>query len=1250
MANHQLLLLGPPGITVGGAALRLDRKPLALLAWLALAEGPVSRGSLADLLWPDSSQPGVNLRKALTEIRVAVGGMALTERPADRTLALGPGLTVDACAFEEALAEVAAHGHADDALCAGCVRRLSAAIALWRGDFLAGFQLPDSPDFDDWRTLHAQRLASQRIGTLDLLAMSAAAVGDWRNSLKLAAQRLALDLLDEAGHRRLARLLAWSGQRSGALRQLEACATALSVELGIAPSAETKALEADIRAERLALPPAPSDPSEPGGRIRGAMDHSDRSSPSAGQDGRAPSGAGDHRVLSSAQLPFSDRVRVLDAQGADGLSRTMVGRGRRDARRDLPPVPPTLRAAQGRLLAAVLHPEARADLDEDSLAALAALPPVDLTTYRLSRVAAWSRPHFSLDRSFVSLTLLVDRGSERRRRWQTSADRYEDLRGLLAAVEDPALVLLGRPGAGKSTLLRRLELDVSVDGLRGTSDIVPFLVPLNAYRLSAGRVDGPAPAAWLAERWRQRHPMLPAMEDLLAEGRMLLLLDGLNEMPCPDDAGRLDLVARWREWLQDLMERWRGNRVLFTCRGLDYSAPLSSPRLPVPQVRLEPLTDGQIRALVTGLGGEAALEALERLILSRDWNLLRTPYALRLLVEQLQAGESDMPDWIAMQVGVLRRALRRELERGNPCLAVSDDEAGGALFTARDRRRMLQTTDWSDPYGLPEDGRLFERLGRLAWLMQAGRPGGDSGQVRIRYADAVAALDDPAADRILRAGHALGLIEDDAARDELAFSHQLLQEHFAARRLAATGDLAVLAVPWRSADIKPGLDETLAQLGRADPLPPAPGSGWEETALQAVVLSRDPNGFIAGLREVDLALAGRCAARLRAVAEAARRAEESPDSARSLDRDLVSRLRWALVERSRDPAADLRARIAAGLALGELGDPRLTRRRGADGDCLVPMMVSMKEGSHQPGADDDGAGSLVALPAFAIAATELTNAEWSCFMAGGGYEDPRWWDTVAAREWQRGLTTADDTRAQARVTTARFRRDPAELERLYAEGHMPSDWHAIFRERIALDEAGLEAHLVAMYPEGRLRAPRFWDDPAFNNPAQPVVGISWFEARAYTLWLAAQTGEPFRLLGELEWEAAARGTGSGTRQGADEATTPLVNTSEVHVWRPSPVGVFPEGDTSEDVMDLLGNVWEWTSSIFGADRDYPTYTVPRATGTEAAAEDPAAPPGLRRVARGGAWDSPRVVASSRVRDAVLPGGRDAGYGMRLGWG
>jgi formylglycine-generating enzyme required for sulfatase activity len=107
----------------------------------------------------------------------------------------------------------------------------------------------------------------------------------------------------------------------------------------------------------------------------------------------------------------------------------------------------------------------------------------------------------------------------------------------------------------------------------------------------------------------------------------------------------------------------------------------------------------------------------------------------------------------------------------------------------------------------------------------------------------------------------------------------------------------------------------------------------------------------------------------------------------------------------------------------------------------------------------------------------------------------------------------------------------------------------------------------------------YWNDPAYNDAAQPVVGICWHEARAYCAWLSAQTGQCWRLPSEAEWEAAARGTArAGATPGATTSTRARCNAFETHVRGTTPVGVFPGGDTPEGLADMSGNVWEWTSS------------------------------------------------------------------------
>ncbi|MFN2201056.1 MAG: ATP-binding protein, partial [Caldilineaceae bacterium] len=134
-----------------------------------------------------------------------------------------------------------------------CIQSLSAAASLYRGDFLAGFSLPDAPEFETWQLLQRESLHRELSGVLDQLANVYAAAGRRQYDLAIAYARrwLALDVLNEAAHRTLMRLYAESGDRGAAVHQYEECERALREELSVEPDDETNELMARIRSGEL---------------------------------------------------------------------------------------------------------------------------------------------------------------------------------------------------------------------------------------------------------------------------------------------------------------------------------------------------------------------------------------------------------------------------------------------------------------------------------------------------------------------------------------------------------------------------------------------------------------------------------------------------------------------------------------------------------------------------------------------------------------------------------------------------------------------------------------------------------------------------------------------------------------------------------------------------------------------------------------------------------------------------------------
>jgi formylglycine-generating enzyme required for sulfatase activity len=365
------------------------------------------------------------------------------------------------------------------------------------------------------------------------------------------------------------------------------------------------------------------------------------------------------------------------------------------------------------------------------------------------------------------------------------------------------------------------------------------------------------------------------------------------------------------------------------------------------------------------------------------------------------------------------------------------------------------------------------------------------------------------------------------------------------------------------------------------------------------------------------------------------------------------------VTRSRDPHADLRARIDAALALGRLGDPRFEPHTGPDGAYLLPPIIHLPAGSYPIGSDevyqaigktfdDNAPAHQVALASFSLGAYPVTNAEYRCFIDAGGYSDERWWDTAAAREWRRGVGTARGERLMYRYWARVFETRPELLEELAEIGRMDEEAVARWHRWMALSDTDLEAELREAFPDRRHGTPARAGDPVYGHPSRPVVGLSWFEARAYCRWLSAQTGRRFRLPTEVEREAAGRGTEGRRFAWGDEGDPLRANVLGTHLQCPTPVGVFPEGDTPEGVTDICGNILEWSSSRWGVDPERPDFGYPYVPedGRESADGEPDG----RRVLRGGGFYHPANDSACAMRARHHPTARDAGIGFRVAEG
>ncbi len=207
------------------AAFRTD-KVRALLVFLANeATRPHRREALAGMFWADRPAAAArnNLRQALYRLREALhdrgsGSPHLLVTPHEIQFDPGSDYQLDVVEFSAHLAACQAHHPGGLSMCASCLGDLRAAVALYGGDFLAGFSLPSCPQFEWWLLTQQELYHRQVLETLARLGAYYESCGDYHQSSSYAQKEIELEPWRETAHRRRMRALTLSGERSQALR------------------------------------------------------------------------------------------------------------------------------------------------------------------------------------------------------------------------------------------------------------------------------------------------------------------------------------------------------------------------------------------------------------------------------------------------------------------------------------------------------------------------------------------------------------------------------------------------------------------------------------------------------------------------------------------------------------------------------------------------------------------------------------------------------------------------------------------------------------------------------------------------------------------------------------------------------------------------------------------------------------------------------------------------------------------------
>jgi formylglycine-generating enzyme required for sulfatase activity len=178
----------------------------------------------------------------------------------------------------------------------------------------------------------------------------------------------------------------------------------------------------------------------------------------------------------------------------------------------------------------------------------------------------------------------------------------------------------------------------------------------------------------------------------------------------------------------------------------------------------------------------------------------------------------------------------------------------------------------------------------------------------------------------------------------------------------------------------------------------------------------------------------------------------------------------------------------------------------------------------------------------------------------------------------------------------------------------------------------------------------FLRKPPKGKNDHPVVGVNWYDAQDYCRWLSGRTGRTYRLPSEAEWEKAARGPNGqrypwgeswfdGRCNAGGDDTTPVKDPVD------GEGPYYPEGSSPYGCYEMLGNVEEWSSTLWGGDPHRSEFRYPY--NPDDGREEGEAPAHVFRVHRGGSFQDRQIDLSCSARSYDNPESRLPWHGFRV---